>query len=159
MKTTSYVLLAILLFFQLSHAEEKIHFKLQQTELASAAGKSVEASVQVNLPKGFHLYSDQLKLKNINPDNYQLGQIKISPQTEFYDKHTQTNRAGFSDTGKILFQIESPEKILVDSQNIQFDLRYQVCTEQVCYLPKTESFNLNLVYTKSAPVTTEQKAQ
>lgn len=158
MKTTSYVLLAFLFLFQFSHAEEKIQLEVMQTDLTSAAGKSVEVAVQVHLPKGFHLYADQLKLKNINPSNYQIGQIKISPQTEFYDKHTQTNRSGFSDTGKILFQIESPENISVDTQNVQFDLRYQVCTEQVCYLPKTENFNLKLVYKKSVAAATEKKS-
>jgi thioredoxin:protein disulfide reductase len=134
-----------------SLAQENPTFKIINTEIQSAAGKSVQIDIDTKLPAGFHIYADQLKLQKIDPANYQMGQIKINPQTEFYDKHSQKNRSGFLDHGIISFQIESPETVSLDQQKIQFQLRYQICSEAVCYLPKNQKLEFNLIY-KSASV-------
>ena len=81
-------------------AEDLPQFKIINSEKHSAAGKSVQIDVDTKLPTGFHIYADQIKLQKIDPSNYQLGQIKISPPTEFYDKHSQKNRSGFLDQAK-----------------------------------------------------------
>jgi thioredoxin:protein disulfide reductase len=166
MKTTAFVwpILTALLFSLFASSEESAKFKILNSEIYSSAGKSVQIQIETKLPKGFHIYADQLKLQKIEPANYQTGQIQISPQTEFYDKHSQQNRAGFSDHGKILFQIESPEKTLdnqnlAEQQKIQFELRYQICSEQICYLPKNEKLELNLIYKAAAVTATGPKAE
>ncbi len=159
MKNSAFVALILFFFSFLLSAEQSAEFKILNTEIHSAAGKSVEIKIETKLPKGFHIYADQLKLQKIQPANYQTGQIKISPQTEFYDKHSQQNRSGFSDNGKILFQIESPNEIKSENQKIQFELRYQICSEQICYLPKNEKLEFNLIYKAAAVTAQSPKAE
>jgi len=137
---------SVFLFAKEIAGKDISQFKIINSEVKSSPGKSVQIQIEARLPKGFHLYADQLKLQKTEPNTYQMGQLKIKPETEFFDKHSQKNRAGFLDYGIISFQIESPEKIFVDEQKINFDLRYQICSDQICYLPKTESLSFKLVY-------------
>ncbi len=156
MKINSFVLLIFFSFF--SYAEEVSKFKIINSEIQSTAGQSVQVQIEVTLPKGFHIYADQLKLQKIEPMTYQVGQVKIKPETEFYDKHSQKNRTGFLNSGAIIFQVESPEKILTDKQDISFDLRYQICSDQICYLPKNEHLNFKLIYKNITINTSEKKS-
>lgn len=144
MKTTS-LFVAVLFFFHFLSAEESPQFKVLNSKIKSSAGQSVQIEVDTKLPVGFHIYADQIKLQNIEPKTYQLGQIKISPETEFYDIHSKKTRTGFLEKGLIQFQIESPEAIQFSEQTVHFDLRYQICSEQICYLPKT--INLSVLFT------------
>jgi thiol:disulfide interchange protein DsbD len=158
MKSTSLVLFFWLSLCQFALAKESPDFKIENNVIASSAGKSVVVTIRTQLPDGFHLYADQLKLLNTKPESYKLGQIETLPKTEFFDKHSQKNRIGFYEKGQILFQIESPENILSDSETVNFDLRYQICSDQVCYLPKNEPFQVTLQYKKIAPTQLETKS-
>ena len=139
-------MLTVFILPTLMFADDIVKLKITNPEIKSAPGQSVEIQIKTTLPKGFHLYADQLKLKKIEPATYQIGQIKIRPETEFYDQHSKKNRTGFFEDGTILLQVESPEKITADTQKINFDLRYQICSETICYLPKTTHLNFNLIY-------------
>jgi thiol:disulfide interchange protein DsbD len=109
-----------------------------------------EVKIQVSMPKGFHAYSDQFKILNILPQNFKGGSISASPEIEFYDKYTNKNRRGVYEKGSISIVLEAPEKIENPLQIVTFDLRYQICSDHVCYLPKTVPIHVDA----SAKVTT-----
>ncbi len=144
------LLLLISLLGSISTFAEDAQFQLNQKQIEIQPGQSVQLEIQTQLPKGFHLYADQLKIQNTQPADFKFGQIKVSPETTFFDKHSQKNRLGFYEQGQIQFQVESPTEKST-AQEIQFGLRYQICSEQVCYLPKTENFKIEL---KPASTTT-----
>ena len=109
-----------------------------------------ETQILVKLPKNFHAYKDQFKVFNIKPSGFISGQIMVSPEVEFYDKFSKKNRSGLNDTGgTISILLEAPNLIPADLENIEFDLRHQICSDQVCYLPEV----LKIVVPISATIT------
>ena len=102
------------------------------------ANQIQEASISIGLPKNFHAYKEQFKIINIKPENFKSGQIKISPEIEFYDKFSKKNRMGLAEQGIISILFEAPDQVSETLAQIEFDLRYQICSDQVCFLPTNE---------------------
>lgn len=124
------------------------HFQVLTQPLTLQEGQIKSARISVSLPKGFHAYADQFKISNVNPDNFQIGQLKLKPEVEFYDKFSKKNRKGLFESGEIELQIESPEKVKSKMEKLMFDLKYQICSDQVCYLPKTYNVVIDVNFTQ-----------
>lgn len=138
------------IFFILDlHANQDAIFNVVSSPIQIEAGQSVQSEIDVQLPKGFHLYEDQIQFKNIKPVGFQMGQITIKPRVEFFDKHSKRNRGGIFEKGQIHFLIEAPLDFDVSSSVIEFELRYQICSEQICYLPKTTALKVERVLHKA----------
>lgn len=125
-----------LLIFSFSLAAENVEITSVSEIKQLKAGQQHEIQVQVKIPKGFHAYKDQFKILNL-PSGFIAGQIQIKPEINFYDKFSKKNRQGFQDQGRVSLIVEAPENLLAKSDAIRFDLRYQICSEAVCYLPKS----------------------
>lgn len=95
-----------------------------------------EIKIEVSLPPGYHAYKDQFKIQNISPEGFSAGAISVSPEAKFYDKFSQKDRTGLFESGFVTLVFEAPEKNVVANQKIKFNLRYQICNESVCQLPK-----------------------
>lgn len=130
-----------------------VHFNVLTDPLQLEPGQIKSARVTIEMPKGFHAYSEQFKIMAMNPE-FNAGQIKLSPEIEFYDKYTKKTKKGLFEKGEIQIQIEAPENLSSMPQKINFDLRYQICSEQVCYLPQKKNITLNINST-SLKVTTD----
>lgn len=117
-------------------AAEKVKITSVSEWRAIKPGQQQEIQVQMKLPAGFHAYQDQFRLQNIKPETFQAGQIQIKPEIEFYDKFSKKIRKGFQDSGVVSLIIEAPDQLPKNLKKIKFDLRYQICSETVCYLPK-----------------------
>ncbi|MFN3697198.1 MAG: cytochrome c biogenesis protein CcdA [Pseudobdellovibrio sp.] len=128
-----------------SQASHNAEFKVLTENLVIQQGQVKTAKIQMTMPSGFHAYADQFKIININPNTFKVGQILLSPEIEFYDKHFKKKRKGLFENGEIEIQIEAPENLDTEKTNtLLFDLKYQICSEQVCYLPKTFSIQLKI---------------
>lgn len=99
--------------------------------------------LEVILPKKFHAYTDQFKILNIKPEGFKVGELKASPDVEFYDKFSKKKRKGLFEKGSLELLIEAPEKITDPTQKVTFELRHQICSESVCYLPKNTLIEVN----------------
>ncbi len=95
-----------------------------------------EVRIQLSLPNGFHAYQDQFKVLNIEPEGFIAGQIHVKPEIEFFDKFSGQKRKGFKEQGEVTVLIEAPSEISAAIKSIHFDLRHQICSESVCYLPQ-----------------------
>jgi thioredoxin:protein disulfide reductase len=136
-----FVILALFSFPSQLWAEEA-RFKMLTPALSLKPGQSAELKIDVRLPSGFHLYADQLKLVRIDPAEIQMGQLRVSPEADFFDRHSQRNRKGLYEEGAIFLQIEAP--LTGTPITAKFDLRYQICSKQICYLPKNHTFEIAL---------------
>ena len=116
-------------------------------------GQIKSARITMTMPKGFHAFADQFKISNIEPNKFQVGQLKLNPEIEFFDKYSKKNRKGLFEAGEIEIQIESPEKVTSKMEKLTFDLKYQICSDQVCFLPKTQKISIDINFTqmKEAP--------
>ena len=100
-------------------------------------------TLEVILPKKFHAYTDQFRILNIKPDGFKVGEIKATPNVEFYDKFSKKKRKGLFEKGRLTLLIEAPEIISDPLQKVTFDLRHQICSESVCFLPKNVSISVS----------------
>lgn len=121
-----------------------VQFSVVTQPLTLHEGQIRSARILMIMPKNFHAYADQFKISNIQPDKFQVGQLKLIPEVEFFDKYTKKNRKGLFETGEIEIQIESPEKVTGKMEKLMFDLKYQICSDQVCFLPKTKTITIDI---------------
>ncbi len=124
-------------------SEPVIQFNVLTDPLQLEPGQIKSVRLTIEMPKGFHAYSDQFKVMAMNPE-FNAGQITLSPEIEFYDKHNKKTKKGLFEKGEIQVQIEAPENLSSMPQKINFDLRYQICSEQVCFLPQKKNISLNI---------------
>jgi len=126
-------------------SQNQADFQILTENLVIQQGQVKMAKIRMIMPKGFHAYADQFKVVNLDPDSFKAGQIMLSPEIEFYDKHFKKKRKGLFENGEIDIQIEAPENL--DTKKIEklsFGLKYQICSEQICYLPKTLSVSIKV---------------
>lgn len=136
MKMRSCLVTTFFLLVSISSSAAKLEIKSIQPTQKWVAEQIQETQITVQLPKDFHAYKDQLKVLNIKPLGFKAGQIKISPEVEFYDKFSKKNRIGLNESGGIIsILLEAPATLPANFENIEFDLRHQICSDQVCYLP------------------------
>ena len=128
-------------------------FSVVTQPLTLQEGQIKSARISMTMPKNFHAYADQFKISNIQPDQFQVGAIKLIPEVEFFDKYSKKNRKGLFENGEIEIQIEAPEKVTSKMEKLVFDLKYQICSDQVCFLPKTQTVTIDLNFTQMKEVT------
>ncbi len=124
-------------------SEPIVQFSVLTDPLQLEPGQIKSVRLTIEMPTGFHAYSEQFKIMAMSPE-FNVGQISLSPEIEFYDKYTKKTKKGLFEKGEIQVQIEAPENLSSMPQKINFDLRYQICSEQVCYLPQMKSISLNI---------------
>lgn len=100
------------------------------------AHKIQEVHIQLLLPLNFHAYTDQFKVIDVQPQGFKTSKINVQSEIEFFDKFSKKTRRGFKDLGTITVVLEAPEIITNPNQSVRFNLRHQICSETVCYLPK-----------------------
>ncbi|OFZ31568.1 MAG: hypothetical protein A2622_03010 [Bdellovibrionales bacterium RIFCSPHIGHO2_01_FULL_40_29] len=123
-----------------------------------SADKIQETQITITLPQNFHAYKDQIKILNIKPAGFKSGQIKLTPEVEFYDKFSRKNRTGFDDRGGVIsILIEAPDQLADAEQSIEFDLRHQICSDVNCYFPKT--VKITVPVTRTPATITEPVSQ
>lgn len=123
-------------------------FNLQTTQFETRPGKVETVKIKVQLPEGFHAYRDQLKIQDLKPNSFHFGQLKVSPEIKFFDKFSKKEKIGFKEQGEIEFQIESPDLQDGKSHEVEFGIRYQICSEKVCHVPKTQNFKVDFHFGK-----------
>lgn len=119
-----------------------VQFLLNKNSITIQPEQITEVILNLNMPKGFHAYTDQFKVQKITPDNFKVGALVASPEVEFFDKFSKKNRKGLFEKGELKVQIEAPEKLTTTSLN--FEIKYQICSEQVCFLPQAHTVRLEL---------------
>lgn len=137
-----------------------IQFNLLTPQFDTLPGKVETIKIKVNLPTGFHAYKDQFKIQSLSPSEFKSGQLNLTPEIKFFDKFSKKQKVGIKTNGEIEFQIESPEIKNKASNVLEFALRYQVCSEKVCFLPKTQKFKIDFHFDRkpaTEPKTTNSR--
>lgn len=133
----------ICLFFAALGSAEELSVKSVSVASDWQAGKTQEIHLEITLPEKFHAYSDQFKTLNISPSGFKVGQIIVHNEISFFDKYTKKNRKGIYEKGKISVLVEPPDSGFSPQEKISFDLRHQICSDSVCYLPKNIHIEIN----------------
>lgn len=99
------------------------------------AGQGGELEIKMELPPGFHAYSDSLKVQILEPDGFQTATPRIEPQTEWFDKFSKKKRLGIQKTSALKIHIEAPARFEKRFELMKIELTYQACSEQFCLFP------------------------
>lgn len=141
-------LISALLFFILSSTAlaqtQDVIFNLESDTIMLAPGRVETLKIKTILPEGFHAYSDKFKITKVSAPEFKMGQVKVVNEVDFFDKFTKKNRKGLAESGMITAQIETPIDFNNTLKNFHFNLTYQICSEKVCFLPKTQTLHLNI---------------
>ncbi len=134
----------------LGQSSEVISFSLEHDKIMLSPGRVETIKIKALIPKGFHAYTDKFKITNVSVPDFQIGQIKVFNEVDFFDKFTQKNRKGITEAGILSAQIETPIDFNHIIKEIKFNLTYQICSEKICYLPKTQTLKLNIEMIKQS---------
>ena len=141
-----YKLLAVSAFlvFAVGPAQETAHLKIvtSATPESARAGAKVALAVDVTPKPGIHVYAP-------GQDGYIAITVKIDPQPAF----STTGKAKYPDAEKILIPALNESQLVYDKPfritqditlaqklgsaqlTIKGSVRYQACTDKICYLP------------------------
>lgn len=112
--------------------------------------ESQTVTLNVLLPEKFHAYTDQFRIKNIQPPDFKVGSLQVKPEIEFFDKFSLKKRKGLYEKGQIQLLIEAPETVAQSLQKVSFELRHQICSESVCFLPQSLTIDVTAAELNSA---------
>ncbi len=101
-------------------------------KITSVKIKDQQLELQVKIEKGYRAYLDQFELI----PNEMFSRIEADPLQSFVDPVTQKNKYGIVESGTILADVQGA--------NIDAILKYQVCTDTVCLLPKEIPFKTTI---------------
>lgn len=145
MKLTAAIYLILFGFWALAADQDDLLVSSVSTAKPWQSGSNQEIKIEIRLPQGFHAYTDQFRVRDINPPDFSVGSLTITPETEFFDKYSNKKRRGIFESGVIRVVVEASQQRSVTNQIVKFDLRYQICSESVCYLPKTKTIEIHTV--------------
>ena len=95
-----------------------------------------DVKIEVSMPEGFHAYSDQFRILEIEAKDFKVENLVVNQEVEFYDKYTQKARLGFFERGSVNVSVMAPNIVEEKMASVKFKLRYQICSESVCFLPQ-----------------------
>lgn len=101
--------------------------------------------VEMDLKPGFKAYVDKFHLNILEPYPTQQTQLQLNPIHEFYDKFSKSNKQGIMDSGTLTTTIEIQQPLNDGEQKLVFELRFQACSESVCYFPQTIKHELGFM--------------
>jgi thioredoxin:protein disulfide reductase len=95
-----------------------------------------DVKIEVSMPAGFHAYSDQFRILDVEAKNFKVENLVVNQEIEFYDKYTKKTRLGFYEKGSVNVSVVAPDVVEDKMASVKFKLRYQICSESVCFLPQ-----------------------
>ncbi len=106
-------------------------------------GTLADFQVEMQLDEGFFAYHDRFRLKVIQPENLQVGELSIDPLVEFEDTtgKTKKKKMGVNGSATLKTQVEIPSALKSKNQ-FSFALTYIACTKKYCLTPRTFNFDV-----------------
>jgi thiol:disulfide interchange protein DsbD len=93
--------------------------------------------LELTLKPGFKAYVDKFGLNILEPYPTKNSVLQLSPIHEFYDKFSKSKKQGLKESGTLTTTVEIQQPLDDGNQKMIFELRFQACSETVCYFPQT----------------------
>jgi len=113
-------------------------------------GRSVRATVVMEIPGGYHVNSNRplekflipTQLKVDAPDGIRVGAV-IYPRAVLRKfKFSKNNVSVFEGRATMRFNMTVPAGVSTGSKEVKLQLRYQSCNDEVCFPPQTKDLSL-----------------
>jgi DsbC/DsbD-like thiol-disulfide interchange protein len=113
-------------------------------------GRSVRATVIMDIPRGYHVNSNRplekflipTSLKVEAPDGIRVGPI-IYPRAVLRKfKFSKNNVSVYEGRATMRFNLTVPAGVSTGSKEVKLQVRYQSCNDEVCFPPETKDLSL-----------------
>ncbi|HLA12761.1 MAG TPA: protein-disulfide reductase DsbD N-terminal domain-containing protein [Pyrinomonadaceae bacterium] len=114
-------------------------------------GRSLRGVVEVDIPSGFHIHSNRplesfliaTQLTIEGPKGVRVGRVTY-PRAQLKNLKFSKNRvAVFEGRATIRFSVVVPASYSGDSVDLKGKLRYQSCSDELCFRPENREFNFS----------------
>lgn len=121
-------------------------------EATVSRGSSVEGSITLSIPEGLHVNSNKPNSEYAIPTTVRVSGVGLKPGTVEYPAGTD-RKFQFSESElnvyegevKIPFIVAVPKNFRRGTLTVKAVVRYQACTEEVCYPPKNKEVVMTAV--------------
>lgn len=101
--------------------------------------------LNLSLKPGFKAYADKFHISILEPYPTQNTDLQLSPLHEFFDKFSKSTKKGLKDTGTIVTTLEIQQPLEDGPHQLAFELKFQACSETVCYFPQSLKRNIEFI--------------
>ena len=113
-------------------------------------GRSVRATVRMDIPGGYHVNSNRplekflipTTLKVDAPDGIRIGPIAYPRAVLRKFKFSKNNVSVYEGRAIMRFSITIPPGTSTGSKEVKLNVRYQSCNDEVCFPPQTKELSL-----------------
>ena len=113
-------------------------------------GRTVRATVTMDIPGGYHVNSNRplekflipTTLKVEAPDGIRIGPIAYPRAVLRKFKFSKNNVSVYEGRAIMRFNITVPPGTSTGSKEVKLNVRYQSCNDEVCFPPQTKELNL-----------------
>jgi len=95
-------------------------------------GQLSDLQIELTLQEGFFAYGDQFRLKVLEPQAIETGELFIDPIVEFDDKISKKKKRGVHLAATLKTQLDIPARLSADVNQLKMRLTYIACTEKFC---------------------------
>ncbi len=121
---------------------EKNPLKIEQVHqtILAKVDQPVRVILYTELPPKYHGYLDTVTVRPLNMPESKVNNLSISPVIQFYDKFSKKERTGFVGKSELKFDVVFSPIPKMAKGTLEFELKYQACTDEFCLLPQTKTF-------------------
>jgi len=112
-------------------------------------GKAARGSVTISIPEGLHVNSNRPSSQyaiattvKLNASGIKLGAVSYPRGTNRKFEFSENPINVYQGTVKFPFTISVPANFAGDSVHIRATVKYQACTNEVCYPPKSKEITV-----------------
>jgi len=112
-------------------------------------GKAAHGSVTISIPAGLHVNSNRPSSQyaiattvKLNAAGIKLGTVSYPRGTNRKFEFTETPINVYEGTVKFPFTVTVPANFTGDSVHVRATVKYQACTNEVCYPPKSKEITI-----------------
>ena len=127
-----------------------INVSASVTNSKVSRGRTVRATVTMDIPGGYHVNSNRplekflipTTLKVDAPDGIRIGPIAYPRAVLRKFKFSKNNVSVYEGRAIMRFSITVPPATSTGSKEVKLNVRYQSCNDEVCFPPQTKELSL-----------------
>lgn len=141
---TFFLIPFILLLLPVISFGETSPFILKVTPLKDRvpAGDLLPVAVTITIAPNHRVYKDQVKVESADPLRFTVSSTELPSGKIKYDPFLEKEAENYEGEVEVKSFIQVSKDIPAGPQNIKLKVRYQGCSDKICFIPKVEEFVL-----------------
>ena len=106
------------------------------------AGDTVPVIILFSIASNHHIYKDQIRIESGNPEQFSLESMELPAGKIKFDTFLEKEVELYERQIEIKSYIRASKDVSAGSNNIRLEVRYQGCSDKICFTPKMEEFTI-----------------